>query len=191
MLANVPWWHYIKNCITREERQRMQEASQLIDESGLYKINKPPAGQRDIDSMVYQARDAGADVIYIDQLQYVESNGRSIGSHNLTGEYWDVLNRARDLTDDGPICFAHQFNREARYAEAMPSMEMIKGSSAVEETATLALGLWANKDMRRNGLLEVGVLCARNYQYAAWEMEVELSRGCGFQIIRRVLEDDE
>lgn len=190
-LADVPWWHYLRNCITPEEDKRLEEASQVIDESGLYKIVKPPAGKRTIDHMVYQARDAGADGIWIDQLQYVEgTNGVSLGAHNKTGEYWDVLNHARDLSDDGPIMIAHQFNRSAMFSEGMPSMEQIKGSSAVEETATLALGMWANRPMRKSGVLEIGVLCARNYQYASWEMEVELSHGCNFKIKRRMPEED-
>jgi hypothetical protein len=32
----------------------------------------------------------------------------------------------------------------------------------------------------------VGTLIARNHMYAAWEMEVELSRGCSFNIEKRI-----
>ncbi len=190
LLADVPYWHYLRNDLTVDDWKRIRKASEIIDGCGIYKIVKPPAGQRGIDEMVHVARDAGAEVIFIDQLQYVENEkGLSLGSLNNTGDYWNVLNKARDLSDDGPLCIAHQFNRQAMFTDKMPAVELAKGSSALEETATLALGMWANKDMRRSGILEVGTLIARNHQYAAWEMQVELSRGCDFTIIGRAPEE--
>jgi replicative DNA helicase len=186
LLADVPWWHYTKNCIRDNEWDRIREASELIDGCGMYRIVKPPEGERDMDAMVHKARDAGADVIFFDQLQYIEVDGESLGSWNDTKKYWKVLNRARDLSDEVPLGIAHQFNREAMYADSMPPVQNAKGSSAIEETATLALGMFASKDMLRSGLVEVGTLIARNHMYAAWEMEVELSRGCSFNIEKRI-----
>jgi hypothetical protein len=86
---------------------------------------------------------------------------------------------------------AHQFNRSAMGADKMPSVEQAKGSSAIEEVSTLALGMWANRDMRRSGIVEIGTLIARNVMYASWEMEFELARGCGFRIIGRAPEEDD
>jgi hypothetical protein len=191
LIAGVPYWHYLRNKISKEERRTMKEATELVEESGIIRVHKAPSGERSIDRIVGTARDAGAEVILIDQLQYIEgTNSTSIGAHNHTGEYWNVLNRARDLSDEGPLYIAHQFNRSVQFSDDMPSMEQIKGSSAVEETATLALGQWANAGLRSEGKLRIGVLCSRNYQYAAWEMEVELSKGCSFQIIERVPDEN-
>lgn len=192
LLANVPWWRYIRNCLTPEDWDAIHQASAWADGHGAYRIVKPPEHERGIDAMVYKARDAGADVIFIDQLQYVEtSKGVSIGALNNTGDYWEVLNRARDLSDDGPICFAHQFNRSAMYADSMPLVEQAKGSSSIEEVATLALGIWANKDMRRSHMAHIGTLIARNHEYASWEMEYDLAHGCSFEIIGRITDDED
>lgn len=186
MLANVPWWHYIRNCINDKEWVRIKEASDLIDSQGVYRIHKPTHGQRGIDEMVHKARDAGADVIFIDQLQFVENaKGQTLGGLNQTGEYWGVIDRARELSDTGPICIAHQFNRNTQFSDEMPPIEMAKGSSAIEEFATTAIGMWSNKDMMRSGIVEVGTLIARNHQYAAWEMAVDLTDGCNFSILGR------
>jgi hypothetical protein len=190
LLANVPWWHYLRNRITDDEWGRIKEASELIDGMGMYKIVKPPEGERSIDHLVGKARDAGADIVFIDQLQYVEGeNGRALGELNDPGQYWGVLNRARNLSDDGPICIAHQFNRSAMFCDEMPVIQQAKGSSAIEETATLALGMWASKDMRRSSVVELGTLISRNSMFASWEMAVDLSRGCSFNINGRI--DDE
>jgi hypothetical protein len=75
-------------------------------------------------------------------------------------------------------------------ADSMPEMQQAKGSSAVEEIATLILGLWANKDMRRSNVMELGTLASRNYMLASWEVGIELSRGCNFELLGKV-EDKE
>lgn len=188
-IANVPWWHYVRRCITREETQRIKDAEEILSELGVYRVSKPPEGERTMDHLIGNARDEGADLVLIDQLQYVEIDGRSLGEWNDTGKYFGVVNRARDLSDEGDIYIAHQFNREARFADAMPPIEMTKGSSAIEEGATLALGMWANKDMRRSNIVELGTLISRNHGFASWNIQVELSKGCNFKVIGRA--DDE
>lgn len=190
LLANIPWWKYLHNRLDKHDWKLIRDVSNYIDDCGIYRTVKPARGERGIDAMIENARDAGAEGIYIDQLQYVENaQGKSLGEMNDTGSYWGAMDRARDLSDEGPICIAHQFNRSAMHAEAMPDVSQAKGSSAIEETATLALGLWGNKDMRRSNMIEIGTLISRNHQYAAWELGIELTRGCNFEITGRVDDD--
>lgn len=189
MLANVPWWKFLRNALTSQDLKMMREAAAILDEMGIYKINKPPQGERSIDQLVAEAQDAGADSIFIDQLQYVEVDGQSLGAWNKTEKFWKVLNRARDLSDEIPICFVHQFNREADGADSMPSVKMAKSSAAIEETATLAIGMWANKDMRASSVCEMGVILSRNYTHQLWEVGIELSRGCKLDLIGRKEEE--
>lgn len=192
LLAGVPWWRYIRNAITIEDRRAMREAAHLLDGLGVYRIVKPPHGQRGIHDLINTARDAGADLVLIDQLQYVENDkGKSLGRLNDPGEYWGVCDAARNLSDEGPIYVAHQFGRQAAFADEMPDISYAKGSSAIEEVCTVAIGLWSNKDMRRSGVTEIGTLISRNTSsFASWEMSVELNRGCSFEITRRI-EDPE
>jgi hypothetical protein len=187
--ANIPWWHYVRRCMTSEELRRIKEAEEILKEVGMYTISKPPEHERTMDHLIGNARDQGAHLVCVDQLQYVEFDGKSLGAWNDTGKYFGAVNRARDLSDEGDIYIAHQFNREARFADAMPPIEMTKGSSAIEEGATLALGMWANKDMRRSNIVELGTLISRNHGYASWNVQVELSKGCDFKIIGRADEE--
>jgi len=193
LMADVPWWKYLRSAMTNTDWKKIEEASERMDELGSYKIVKPPRGERKIEEMVERAIDAGVDSLYIDQLQYIEADsGGTLGEHNSTGLYWGVLDKARDLSDTIPICFAHQFNRNGSSStDSMPDITTAKGSSAIEETATLALGIWANKDMRRNNVAELGILISRNYIPQRWELNVELSRGCHFDIIDRIDDDSE
>jgi replicative DNA helicase len=188
MISDIPWHKYIHNTISRDERRMMKEVAKDLDEMGVYKIVQPPQGERSVDSLIGKAQDAGAGSIWVDQLQYVEVEGKSLGAWNETGKYWEVLDRSRNLTDN--ICYAHQFNRSVMNADKMPSVQQLKGSSAIEETATLALGLWASKEMRKSKRLEVGTLISRNHDFRNWEVEVDLTHRCNFDITG-VVEDDE
>jgi hypothetical protein len=148
LASGIPPWKFLKGKLTKEDRDTLREVVQAVDESGLYRIEKPPEGLRGIDYLVDHARDFDADVIIIDQLQYVEyKRGYQLGNGS-PGDYWHVLNKARDLSDEGPIAFVHQFNRETRFMDEMPTMQYAKGAAACEEVASLILALWANKDMR-------------------------------------------
>jgi hypothetical protein len=192
LIANVPWWHYTRNCISPVEWDRIKAASEALDAAGGYRLMKPPAGKRTIDDMYQHSRDAGTEVMFMDQLQYLENDhGESLGGQNKPGEYWKVLNRARDLSDDIPMVFAHQFNRDAMYSDSMPPIQNAKGSSAVEEVATLALGIYANKDMVKSNVMQVGTLITRNGMFRDWEMDVEMSYGCSFTIDRVIEDEDE
>lgn len=186
MAANVPWWKYTKNQMNTSDLKMIEEASELLDALGTYQIVKPPSGARSVDDLIIKAQDSGADVVFIDQLQYVEWRGHSLGEKNETGEYFGALERARDLSDEIPICFAHQFNRTTLNLDKMPDIKQSKSSAAIEETATLALGLWANKDMRQSHLLEVGTLITRNAMFLDWEVKVNFSVECNFEMIGKV-----
>lgn len=191
MAANVPYWKYLKGKLTPEDRQKIKSASEILDDHGGYTIRKPPRGARSVAEIVDNSSSDGADVIMIDQLQYMENrNGNSIGAANNTGDYFEVVNDMRDFSDDIPIFVVHQFNRSVQGSNGFPEMQQAKGSSSIEEVATLALGLWANKEMRQNNQLEVGALASRNYSYKNWRLQVNLSHGCGIDMIG-VSEDEE
>jgi len=141
--------------------------------------------------MVERAINSGASSIFIDQLQYVESSGGdSLGALNNTGDYFNVVNELRNYSDTIPILVVHQFNRSVMSSKEMPEMQQGKGSSAIEEVATLALGLWANKEMRANNIVQLGTLASRNYSYKAWDIDVELSRGTSFTMIGETQDEE-
>jgi hypothetical protein len=67
---------------------------------------------------------------------------------------------------------------------------MLKGSAAFVEVGTLVLGLWTSKEMRKSSRMQVGVLSARNHTHVNWDVEVNLTTGCDFEIIG-IAEDEE
>lgn len=190
MAAQVPYWKYLQHQLDQRDQEALSEASELLRDWGRYMIEKPQQGERDTNTLVERARDAGADSIFVDQLQYVENNrGIAIGALNDTKDYFQVINDFRDHSDSGPIWVVHQFNRSVMGSEGLPEMQQIKGSAAVEECATLALGLWASKEMRKSSLVHIGTLTSRNYGDQCWEAQVLMRSSCGISIQREVDED--
>lgn len=189
MKAKVPYWKYLQNALDDHDKTAIEESSEILRDWGDFIIDKPRSGDRGVDSLIQRARDRGADSIFVDQLQYVENrSGVALGATNDTKDYFDVINRLRDYSDNGPLWVVHQFNRSILNSDAMPEMQQIKGSSAVEECATLALGLWANKEMRKSNLVQLGTLTSRNYGYAAWEAQVKMRTTTHIELIGRVEE---
>lgn len=190
MAADVPYWKYLKGCLLPEDRKAIEDASNLMDERGMFKIEKPDQGERTVQRVVERAINAGASAIFIDQLQYLENRkGLNLGAQNNTGDYFEVVNDLRNYSDDIPIFVVHQFNRSVMNSDSMPEMQQGKGSSAIEEVATLSLGLWANKEMRQNNMVEIGTLASRNYSYQSWQIGVQLSYGCRFDMLGAVDQD--
>lgn len=184
LASNTPFWKFMLQRLEPNDLEHLAAAAELLDESGRYTISAPPPGKRDPHYLVDNARNAGADLIIVDQLQYVETpSGRTVGAKNDTGDYWEVCNIFKDASKEIPILVVHQFNRETRFADEMPDIKLIKGSAAIEETGTLVLGMWANKEMHQAGIVEVAALAARNFSTKSWEVKMELNRGCEFRVL--------
>jgi hypothetical protein len=191
LYANIPYWKYLRGSLSPEERKAIKKSSQELDSYGTYRVEKPDQGERSIAYLVERAMAAGATCLFIDQLQYVETRkGPSLGALNDTGYYWEVCDDLRNYSDEIPIFIVHQFNRSAMGATGMPEFQQIKASAAMEETGTLLLGMFSTKEMKQSNLLQIGTLLSRHYALANWEIKVELSKGCSFDLIGKV-EDDE
>lgn len=181
MAADVPYERYIHRSFTDDDIQKLQTASKWLDSCGQHKIEKPKRGERSVPQLIEPALNEGADCIYIDQLQFVENrDGQSLGGLNDTGSYYEAINQISDYVQHCPITVVHQLNRTVakNKKSEMPMMQQIKGSSAIEEHATLCLGLWSNKDMKASDTVKLGTLASRHHRYQSWFLNVGLDHGC-------------
>lgn len=186
LAANVPYWQYLKNKLSQESLSQVEEIVADLKEKGSFWIEKPKPGERSAAQLVERAINAQATGVYIDQLQYVEtSDGRSLGSLNDTGAYFEVCDVLKDYSDQIPIWVVHQFNRSVMGIDSIEelAMQQAKGSAAIEETASLQLGIYSNKDLRHSNLLHLGTLASRHFSHATWEVGYDLSKGCSFHMI--------
>jgi replicative DNA helicase len=183
MAADIPFWKYLHGQLSDTDIKMLKRKSEQL--SGSYLVEKPARDHRSIYALYQTALEYEADVIYIDQLQYIENrNGRSLGSTNDTKDFFDVVDSLKDLCDEHsvPVWMVHQFNREARTDE-FPIMQNIKSSASIEECATLVLGLHSNREMRKSKIIQIGTLASRNYGHNRWDLKMEMVNGCNFKLI--------
>jgi hypothetical protein len=193
MAADIPYWKYLHGSIEPDDKSILDGVVDEIEQQGNFRIEKPPPGSRNPHQLIEKAINADASCVFIDQLQYVEagSKSESLGALNKTGYYFEVMNIFRDYSDHIPIFIVHQFNRTVMGLDGMPEMQQAKGSSAIEEVASLALAAWATKDMRASNVLNLGTNFSRHYNHATWEIDVELTRGCNFTLVGEVHDDED
>lgn len=191
MVNQIPYWKYLKSKLTPQEQKMMKSTMGLLEnEAGRWEIEKPEPGARSAVHLIERSLNRGASCVIIDQLQYVEnSKGASLGAANDTGNYWETCNILRDYSDEIPIFVVHQFNRSVMNATERPEMQQAKGSSAIEEVGTLVLGMWSNREMRQNSIVETYTLASRNFGFGVWALEANLSAGCSIDM-RGAIEDE-
>jgi len=174
MAAGVNYKHFVDGVLDAQDQKIMAECQEEIDEnpdaSNLI-IAHPPQSQRTVQGLRQYALEHGADVIYIDQLSFVKST-RAVPADKRHLEIEYINEDLREAAQDFPIYIAAQFNREAANLGEMADLSKIGLSDSIGQKADILLGLYQNKDMRENKILEFGVIEARNYGIHRWEIGI-------------------
>lgn len=181
MAAGISWPRFKGGELTAMEMDTFNKNMERVIDSGRVNIIKPPRGERTVNSLKLIAKEHGADIIYIDQLKFIES-GRKISADLRFREIEYINEDLKDACGDIPFYVAAQFNREAANLKEMADLSKIGLSDSIGQTADAILGLHQTKDMRTSQVLELGVIEARAYESASWELKVELSQNSNFRI---------
>lgn len=181
MAAGISWPRFKNGDLSAMEMDTFFKNMERAIDSGSVNIIKPPRGERTVNSLKLIAKEHGADVIYIDQLKFIES-GRKISADLRFREIEYVNEDLKDACGDIPFFVAAQFNREAANLKEMADLSKIGLSDSIGQTADAILGLHQTKDMRTSQVLELGIIEARAYEAASWELKVELSQNSNFRI---------
>ena len=193
LASDIPYWKFHKRALMPTDRAHMKETIEFIDDHGLFQIEKPDTRARGVQRMMESALNDGMDAVFIDQLQYVENQkGYTVGSQNDTGVYWEVCDDFRNYSDKVPIGSSiNSIDPSCITWTNFPAHSKERARLAIEETATLELGLWCNKPMRTAGALQIGTLESRNHDHKHWHLQVDLSHGCSFTMIGEYEEPEE
>jgi len=173
MLAEVSWWNWTHNAITHPESQRLEEARHMImDLDAKVYFRRPPRGERTVAQIAEDARDLGAEILYIDQLSFLESTRRN-DSRWMEVSY--ICEDLKEATQHFPVYIAAQFNREAANLTEMADLSKIGLSDSIGQTADTILGIHATKDMHDQNLIHLGIIEARSFQPEVWEIQVDMT----------------
>jgi replicative DNA helicase len=184
MASGISWSGFRNKELMPSDMDLMTRNLERINESSEIKIIKPPRGERTVHALKMIAKEHGAEIIYIDQLKFLESTVKV--KADLRFREIEYINEdLKDACSEFPIYIAAQFNREAAKLSDMADLSKIGLSDSIGQTADVVLGLHQSEDMRKSRVLEFGVIEARSYRAEKWEMIVELSQNSNFRITGR------
>lgn len=181
MASGVSWSAFKNRSLMPSDMDLMVRNLERANESADVQIIKPPRGERTVHALKMIAKEHGADIIYIDQLKFIESAIR-VKADMRYREIEYINEDLKDACSDFPIYVAAQFNREAAKLSEMADLSKIGLSDSIGQTADVVLGLHQTDDMRNSRVLQLGVIEARSYNTARWELIVELSQNSNFRI---------
>lgn len=179
-VAGVSWKKFKHNRLSVKERMAMIDRVDELAEIAPAYFFDPPRHERSVDNLVNIAKDVGADVVYIDQLKFVEPPKETDSRHYAIEL---VMEELKDAARNFPIMLLCQFNREADGMKEMADLSKIGLSDSIGQTADVILGLYQNPDMRMNGMIQYGVLDARAYEWGLWDLSVELTQNSNFRVV--------
>jgi replicative DNA helicase len=184
MTTSIPWNRYQKGNLSTKEWEVMEKKFSQLEEE-LYMV-RPPRGERTVDHIRSIARELEADIIYIDQLKFIEYVGKNGNQLQRTERIDYICEELKDLADEFPIYIACQFNREAESMKEMGDLSKIGLSDSIGQTADTLLGLYQNKAMKNDGILQFGIIDSRSYDHGLWELSVDLSTNSNFRLVHEI-----
>lgn len=183
MATGTSWSRFTSGELLPKEWEQMEKGMQIInDNCPEIKFERPPRGERTIQRLRAVARENKAEIIYIDQLKFLES-GRNIGADLRYREIEYVCEELKDLADEFPIYIACQFNREADGMKEMADLSKIGLSDSIGQTADVLLGMYQNREMRQSRIVQMGILDARQYEAVSWDLSVRLGVNSSFKVV--------
>jgi len=181
MASGISWSAFKNRELMPSDMDNMSQNLKKINEIAEVKIIKPPRGERTVHSLKMIAKEHGADIVYIDQLKFIESSVK-VRADMRFREIEYINEDLKDACSEFPIYVAAQFNREAANLTEMADLSKIGLSDSIGQTADVILGLHQTEDMRKSRVLQLGVIEARSYESKKWEMVVELSQNSNFRV---------
>jgi replicative DNA helicase len=181
MAAGISWPRFKQNELNAHDKDIFNKNMERIIENGNINIIKPPRGERTVQSLKLIAKEHGADIVYVDQLKFLEST-KNVAADQRFREIEYINEDLKDACGAFPFYVAAQFNREAAKLSEMADLSKIGLSDSIGQTADAILGLHQTKDMRTSQVVELGIIEARAYETASWEMKVELTQNSNFRI---------
>lgn len=180
--SGVSYQRFSQHTLTPQEivtLQRAQDEMREMDNQGF--IERPQRGERTVKHMVSRARQAGADVLLIDQLSFIDAERHYTGDSALRMKHGDLVFElkdeiARESVGKIPCLMAVQLNRQAASgAGGRGELYHFANSSMVEQTVDLALGLWRTQEMRANNAMGIDIIGSRRCDTRSWTLAWHLT----------------
>jgi replicative DNA helicase len=177
LISDVPHEAITRGELTKEQVDALRIARRDFAALGKFVIESPAEDERTVIAIVNKARQAGCDVVIIDQLSFM--NGRKDYYKTPTEKITEILGDLHvEIGAAGrklPVIIAVQINREGQKS-GKPEAHHFADSSSIERIADQAFYLLQSNEMRANNSMEIGMLKFRRGSRHQWMLDWMLTK---------------
>ncbi|ASZ74736.1 dsDNA helicase [Mycobacterium phage Phabba] len=179
--SGVGYSHISSGDIPPADRPRLIAAREELRDRGPLLVERPERGERTVKYMVNRARQVGADIIMIDQLSFMDAEGKYQGDQAMRFKHGEIMfdlkdEISRESAGAIPCMLAVQLNRESQRGDGgRGQLHNLANSSFIEQTVDVAFGLWRNENMRNNNVMGIDTMGTRRGDRQNWLLGWRLS----------------
>ncbi|ACH62156.1 DnaB-like dsDNA helicase [Mycobacterium phage Myrna] len=179
--SGVGYNHISSGDMLPQDRTRLHEAQDALAARGPLLVERPERGERTVKYMVNRARQVGANVMMIDQLSFMDAEGRYQGDQALRFKHGEIMfdlkdEISRESAGALPCMLAVQLNRDSQRGDGgRGQLHNFANSSFIEQTVDVAFGLWRNENMRNNNVMGIDTMGTRRGDRQNWLLGWRLS----------------
>lgn len=187
MFSGVSYNRLTRGHLRTEELDALHAAQEELRDLGGLAMERPAEGERTVAALCARARQIGADYLLIDQLSFLEPGFRT---YSLKEHHSVIMKQLKNEISRAGVelpCFmAVQANRDS-LVEGM-TLKSFANATEIEQIVDMALGLWRNKSMRSNGVMQCDILGSRRTDQTSWMLEWSLSERTRIRALEEVQE---
>lgn len=193
LYSGVGYGKLQRGVLSREELTRLHEAQEEMASNGPFHLERPERGERTVVNIVNRARQVGANYLIIDQLSWLETQGRYRERRDQYQELiYDLKEEvSRASAGEMPVFMAVQYNRQAVSTKGETGgLHNIANSADIEQTVDTAYGLHRNSEMRANNCMIMKTLGSRRGDIKSWMLGWHLDEESAIYVRREYDESE-
>ncbi len=191
IMSGVPYTKVLQGSLDRNELTALKEAQDLLASEGFLIVDNPPLGERDVQTIINKAVQAGADFLVIDQLSFITPRHKHNQLREAYGEIIHELKAMISADKHKMACMlAVQFNRAQQDAKNRGGMQNIGEASFVERASDFVYGLTQTNEMRVNNSMAFDIMKTRRQYPKSWQLNWELKNRTRFSVDMEIIKED-
>jgi replicative DNA helicase len=152
--------------------QQLWNAQAELQRLGGVFVERPEPGERTVAHLIARTRQLGGDYLLIDQLSRLEPGRETWGTKETRAVVLDQLHSEISRGGSEVPCFMAV---QMRRGDAEPTLESFADAAEVEREVDIAVALWRNMELRRNGQMKCKILGSRRSDITDFLLNWELT----------------
>lgn len=168
--SGVSYNDIVRRRLDPTQKAALRATLDELTQTGLA-VERPDPGDRTVPALIARARQLGSDYVIIDQLSRLEAGHKTFSTKELRASVMSQLSIEISRAGSQVPCLMAV---QQRRGEEDPSLESFADAAEIEREVDMALGLYRNGELRRNGQMKCEILGSRRSDATAFMLNWEL-----------------